>query len=63
MARGFLPRGHLLATCHRERSVAIYWQGDCRAVYSARLAMTKNLCQVFSRVTMPNNIIKNQSIL
>ena len=23
MARGLVPRGHLLANCHRERSVAI----------------------------------------
>ena len=27
--------------CHRERSVAICWQGDCHAVYSTRLAMTR----------------------
>ena len=50
MARGFLPRGHLLASCHRERSischrersVAIYWQGDYHAVHSARLVMTRS---------------------
>ena len=43
-----VPRGHLGSchyersiNCHRERSVAICWQWDCRAVHSARLAMTR----------------------
>jgi hypothetical protein len=56
MARGFLPRGHLLATCHRERSVAIYWQGDCRAVYSTRLAMTRGVRQVYKQLVMARGV-------
>ena len=41
-AASFLASDKKLATsCHRERSVAICWQGDCRAVYSTRLAMTR----------------------
>ena len=50
MARGLVPRGHLGSchykrsiNCHRERSVAICWQWDCRAVHSARLAMTRTI--------------------
>ena len=47
MARSLLRRrGHLSAICHRERSVAICWQVDCRAVYSTRLAMTRTERQV-----------------
>ena len=49
--------------CHREHSAAICYQGDCHAVLSARLAMTRGEWQVFSRVTMRNNIFKNQSTL
>ena len=47
MARSLLRRrGHLSASCHRERGVAICWQVDCRAVYSTRLAMTRTERQV-----------------
>ena len=49
MARSLLRRrGHLAfchyersINCHRERSAAIYWQGDYHAVHAARLAMTR----------------------
>ena len=48
-----VPRGHLGSchyersiNCHRERSVAICWQWDCRAVHSARLAMTRTATSV-----------------
>jgi hypothetical protein len=50
-------RGHLLATCHRERSVAIYWQGDCRAVYSTRLAMTRGVRQVYKQLVMARGLV------
>jgi hypothetical protein len=38
MARGLVPRGHLLATCHRERSVA---NGTCAVWLSWFFVITR----------------------
>ena len=45
--------------CHRERSVAICWQGDCCAVYSTRLAMTRTAsknCDKCKKIVMARGV-------
>ena len=63
-----VPRGHLgfchyerSINCHRERSVAICWQWDCRAVHSARLAMTRTAgkCRTGKEIASVTTFLRN----
>ena len=59
--RGQEPWASVEKGCHRERSVAIYWQGDCHAVISARLAMTRTAGKF--RVVIANEMTPSNSKL
>ena len=67
-----VTRGHLAfchyersTDCHRERSVAIYWQGDCVTPFGVRndkgvLAMTRGLWQESRASSLRNDKVRGQ---